>query len=264
MRSFLYGLIINLQFFSTIPLPVNVSMTNKHIERAVQTFPVLGLFQGAVSAGLLYSVLTWSPFSSLAVAFVVWLLLIVLSGGIHLDGWMDASDAYFSYRDPNKRREIMNDPRIGAFGVISVIVLLAARFLFIYEIVLMAIPMSYLLIVLIPFLGKVVMGLLLVHVPPAKADGMGKLFRRAAKHRTLWTYPFYIFLALASVLVWQRDALPFFIVMLVAALFLYVVLRKKSVQWFGGMTGDVAGASVEGVECLLWLVVWLFHHFAMG
>ena len=53
----------------------------------------------------------WTPFSPLAAAFFVWLALIVLTGGIHLDGWMDASDAFFSYRDKQKRLEIMKDPQ---------------------------------------------------------------------------------------------------------------------------------------------------------
>ena len=93
-------------------------------------------------------------FSPLAVAFVVWLSLIILTGGLHLDGWMDASDAFFSYRDKQRRLEIMKDPRIGAFGVLSVIVLLSARFLFIYEIILQAVEATYFFLFLIPFSVK--------------------------------------------------------------------------------------------------------------
>ena len=52
---------------------------------------------------------------------------------------MDASDAFFSYRDRERRLEIMKDPRIGAFGVLRCLVLLSARFLFIYEIILRAV-----------------------------------------------------------------------------------------------------------------------------
>ena len=88
----------------------------------------------------------------------------MITGGIHLDGWMDSSDAFFSYRDIAKRLEIMKDPRMGAFGVLSVIVILSARFLFVYEIVVMAVDVSYIFIVLIPFIGKMVMGVLLMNV----------------------------------------------------------------------------------------------------
>ena len=86
-------------------------MDRDHIERAVKTFPLLGLLQGIFYAGSIVCLLNWTPFSPLAAAFFVWLALIFVTGGIHLDGWMDASDAFFSYRDKEKRLEIMKDPQ---------------------------------------------------------------------------------------------------------------------------------------------------------
>ena len=117
-------------------------------------FPVLGLLQGFLYGILAYALIQWTPLSALATAFIIWLSLIVVTGGIHLDGWMDCSDAYFSYRDREKRLEIMKDPRIGAFGVLSVIVILSAKFLFIYEIVVMAVDYHTYLLSLFPFLEK--------------------------------------------------------------------------------------------------------------
>ena len=145
---------MSIQFFTSIPIPYEVPMDRVHIEKAIKTFPLLGLLQGIFYTFLLYGLVQWTPFSSLAVAFFVWLALIFLTGGLHLDGWMDASDAFFSYRDRQKRLEIMKDPRIGAFGALSVIVLLSARFLFIYEIRLRAVDSTYILIVLDSFLEQ--------------------------------------------------------------------------------------------------------------
>ena len=90
---------MGIQFFTSIPIPYAVPMDRAHIERAVRTLPLLGLMQGAVYAGLLYLLLNWTPLSPLASAFFVWLALIFVTGGIHLDGWMDASDAFFSFRE---------------------------------------------------------------------------------------------------------------------------------------------------------------------
>lgn len=42
-----------------------------------------------------------------------------------------------------------------------------------------------------------------------------------------------------------------------------IYYSRKIVHWFGGITGDVLGASVEGVEFILWMVVWLLHYYVM-
>ncbi len=255
------GLIMCIQFFTSIPIPYEVPMDRTHINKAIKMFPVLGLLQGVLYSAILYVLLQWTPLSPLAMAFFIWLGLIIITGGIHLDGWMDCSDAYFSYRDQAKRLEIMKDPKIGAFGVLSVIVLLSARFLFIYEIVLRSVDHTFLFIVLIPFLGKIVMGILLLNVKSAKKEGLGSIFKQAASHRTLWIYPVYlVVMGLIILFVWPK-AMDGFLLLVLAALLLLLVISRKIVKWFGGITGDVLGASVEGVELLLWMMVWLWHYF---
>src|SRR5690606_9741307 len=128
------GLWISLQFFTSLPINKQIPMNRDNIDKCIKSIPLLGLFQGVLYSLLLYFLIEWTPFSYVAIAFLVWLFTIILTGGIHLDGWMDTSDAFFSYQNKEKRLEIMNDPRTGAFGVLSVIVLLSGRFLFLYEI----------------------------------------------------------------------------------------------------------------------------------
>lgn len=259
--KFLNGFLINLQFFTAIPITIEIPMDKVHLKKAVQTFPLLGLFQGIFYSSLLYLFVEFTPFSTLSAAFLLWLATILLTGGIHLDGWMDASDAYFSYQDPEKRLEIMKDPRTGAFGVISIIVLLSSRFFFIYEITSNFQSLSYLLIAAIPFLSKCIMGTLLLTVKSAKKEGLGTLFQNAASPSALSIY-----------LVYLMGFLAFFItkgildigILLFIAVCCYWFCRQKAVKWFGGMTGDVLGASVEGTELILWLTVWLLHYFVIA
>ena len=258
------GFLINLQFFTSIPIPFQIPMDKEHLEKAIKTFPLLGLMQGGIYAGILYSFLHWTPFSDLTTAFAVWLTIILLTGGIHLDGWMDTSDAFFSYQDKEKRLEIMSDPRTGAFGVLSVIVLLSARFLFIYEVTQMAQPISYFLIALIPFFSKIVMGELLLNVKTAKKGGLGSLFKQAASENPLSFYVIYSVVLLGMTAVFLNNALWGVLLFLFVAGGVIALLKKKVVNWFGGMTGDVLGASVEGTEVLLWMTLWLFHYFVMG
>jgi adenosylcobinamide-GDP ribazoletransferase len=259
MKKFIKGFLINFQFFTAIPIPIELPMDNEHLKKAVQTFPLVGLMQGIIYSFCFFILLEYTPFSHLAVAFLLWLATILLTGGIHLDGWMDASDAYFSYQDKEKRLEIMKDPRMGAFGVLSIIILLSCRFLFIYEITGNVHFTTYILIALIPFLSKTVMGIVLLTVQSAKQEGLGALFQKAATPKSLWIYLVYIL----GVSLIVNHLLFLLGGMLVVAASCCIFCRRKAVKWFGGITGDVVGASVEGTELILWMTVWLLHYFVM-
>jgi adenosylcobinamide-GDP ribazoletransferase len=262
--NFWNGFLINLQFFTVFPLKRQLPMEKEYINKAIQTFPILGLLQGGIYAASLYALLEWTSLSPLAAAFIIWLLTIFITGGLHLDGWIDASDAYFSYRDIPKRLEIMKDPRTGAFGVISVMVLLSCRMLFLYEIVQQIKPLSYGLIAMVPFLGKTAMGIILTKVPLAKQEGLAAYFQGAAGKNSTIVYPAYLLLAgLAFLFLDATNVYLYVILLAVWALFLLFV-KRKIVKWFGGITGDVNGAAVEGVELLLWMAIWLLHYSAMA
>ena len=85
------GLIMSIQFFTSIPIPYEVPMDRDHIEKAIKTFPLLGLLQGMFYAFLLYGLIQWTPLSPLAAAFFVWLSLIVLTGGTSFR-WVDGCE----------------------------------------------------------------------------------------------------------------------------------------------------------------------------
>ena len=46
---------------------------------------------------------------------------ILITGGFHIDGFMDTQDAINSYKPREKKLEILKDPHIGAFAVISLL-----------------------------------------------------------------------------------------------------------------------------------------------
>src|SRR5699024_7457764 len=113
MRSYIYGMIISYQVSTVIAIQKQVQTTSHNIEPPTRTFPIFGGMLGLIISGIAFTAMEWTPLSPLAIAFLLWVLPIVLTGGIHLDGWIDTNDAFFSYRDPSKRLEIMTDPRTG-------------------------------------------------------------------------------------------------------------------------------------------------------
>lgn len=260
VRAFL----LNLQFFTSIPVKMNLPMDTPHMNRAVGMFPLLGLLQGGIYSALLYLLNEWTPLSAVAIAFLLWIAWIFFTGGLHLDGWMDTSDAFFSYRDKEKRLEIMSDPRTGAFGVLSAIVLLSGRYLFVYEIISFAHFYSYLMIVCIPFFSRGVMGGLLVLAPLAKKEGLAAFFRERVRTISLLSYPVYVIVLLTGLMFFYPELVPIFIGLVVTAIVCFLFIRVKSVHWFGGITGDVLGASAEGTEWILWMILWFWHYAGMA
>src|SRR5690625_873816 len=223
------GFILNIQFFSTIPLRnIEVPITSENIRRAIQLFPILGLLQGILIATFYYILVEWTVFSSLAIAFLLWITMIVITGAIHLDGWIDSCDAFFSYRDKKRRLQILADPQIGACGLIGAIVLLSARFLFIYEIVNMTTSFTIFLVMLIPFLGKMVMGMLITFIHPVKKEGLGYLFYESSNRSILIYYSFYLFIVFVALLYFQFDIIFIVIMMLLISLLTYIIVKRKS------------------------------------
>lgn len=262
-RLFFTGILINLQFFTSIPIKAQFSLDQNQLKYALRAFPVLGLLQGGIYAAFLYVLQSFTPFTDLMMALFLWLLLIILSGGIHLDGWIDTSDAYFSYKDPEKRLEIMKDPRTGAFGVLSVIALLFTRFIVLYELIQAAHTAILLFIILIPFLGKMQLGLFLQMLPPARTDGMASFFQRGKNSSLFWIYAVYL-AVIGSCIIWiQLDLLVAYFLFIAVTLIAGLFIARSITKNFKGITGDTLGASSEGMELLLWLTLLLLHSFAM-
>ena len=91
----------------------------------------IGLVMYAVSVLMLDVFAVWAHF--LQRCFIV-LTGIMLTGGLHLDGWADTGDAFFSYRDREKRLEILDDPRLGAFGTMALVLLIVVKIALFHEI----------------------------------------------------------------------------------------------------------------------------------
>ncbi|MFC7391938.1 adenosylcobinamide-GDP ribazoletransferase [Scopulibacillus cellulosilyticus] len=258
------GMIIALQFFTVIPIHQTIDLNIRNIRRAIQVYPIVGLFFGGCIIGIYWLADVWTPFSHLALTCLLFTLFIVVSGGIHLDGWIDTSDAYFSYRDRDKRLEIMKDSRVGAFGVMSLLFILGWRLLFMYE-GLTAMSLSKLLLFAsIPFLSRMAMAMLLVYSPLAKDEGLAAYFQRGCRKKDAIIFFIYIMIYLVIIGVINIKAFVCLLLLVICTgLFFFISYRffKKN---FGGITGDTLGASVEGAETFLWMILWLCRLFVMG
>ncbi len=109
------SLIIALSMYSAIPMP-RVDWREDNMRWSLACLPVVGVLAG----GLLFGWAALAGHTAMQPVFfaaVAVLLPILLSGGFHMDGFLDAADGIFSRRDRQRRLEIMKDPHCGPFAV---------------------------------------------------------------------------------------------------------------------------------------------------
>ena len=98
--------------FSAIPMP-QFEWSQKNMRYALCAFPLIG----AVCGGL-WCLVGVLPVPELVRAAGFCLVPVLVTGGIHLDGFADTCDALSSYGDAEKKLGILKDPHCGAFAVI--------------------------------------------------------------------------------------------------------------------------------------------------
>src|SRR5690349_10909663 len=95
--------------------------------RVGRWFPTVGLVLGVILAAVHF--LLGQLFSPLLTAALVVALWAALTGGLHLDGLADCCDGLFAAVSPERRLEIMRDPRLGAFGGLGLILFIILKIL---------------------------------------------------------------------------------------------------------------------------------------
>ncbi len=243
MGSFWKALCISFSIYSKIPMP-HFEWKEKEMRYQLIFFP----WVGAV-IGLLLVFWQWvvgaAGIGKIAFVLVAGAIPLLVTGGFHVDGFMDTMDALKSYKSREEKLEILKDPHIGAFAVLM---LAAAGLVFLAA-------LSELDPAVLPafagcfFLARALSGIAVFTFPGAKKDGMLHTFRTAAESRARKTVLF--FLILQAVLC---TGLMIFLhplagaVMAVAAFLVFVYYRVMSVRQFGGITGDTAGYFVTVSE----------------
>ncbi len=240
-------MIMAFSLYSKIPMP-QISWDEDSAEHAISFLPFVGIVIGAVSYLVLRITQIYEP-APLFVTMMLMLIPLLITGGFHLDGFMDVQDALRSYQPREKKLEIMKDPHIGAFAVISAGTLLIIWTGFLYLLVSESFEKgdnSFLIIYCISFaLSRALCALTSICSLKAKKDGMLNMETKKSRKSD------FVFLTLCAV-----AALAFMLVMNVTASVLMIAVASLHLLWytrlcksdFGGVTGDTAGFFVVTVE----------------
>ena len=126
MKLWLYAMGMCQSMFCALPFPWH-GWEEKARDKMLLCLPIVGLEIGLLwfGAGWLCVIL---GLPERIRAFVLCALPFVLTGGMHLDGFLDVTDAVRSCRSLDRRREILKDSYVGSFAVIGVVLLMLAQF----------------------------------------------------------------------------------------------------------------------------------------
>lgn len=168
--------------------------------------------------------------------------MIIITGGLHLDGLADTSDAFFSHRDREKKLEIMKDSRIGTFGVLSIFVLLLSK----YEFLKYIDPFAVFVSLSFSRLGSTI---IMKSLPYARSKGTGNFFNGFSLYdiKAIFLSVPFIFAYIGGLKLFIYISILFFLFTIVI-IFLY----KKII---GGWTGDMVGCYIEVMETIIFFIM---------
>ncbi|HEX4143602.1 MAG TPA: adenosylcobinamide-GDP ribazoletransferase [Pirellulales bacterium] len=236
------GFAAALQFLTISPPLVRRLFTDAELVASVGYFPLVGLLLGGILA-IWDAGLRWLLPVEVASVLVLaaW---IVLTGGLHIDGFLDSCDALLGGRTPEERLTILRDERVGAFAVAGGFLLLMLKFTALARLESSA---SALLVACV--LGRWLICLAILLFPYARAQGLGRTMKDQAGRREGLLATLLAVLAVGVIApVWGLWAT--IVAVLVGAWAARFTLRRLP-----GLTGDSYGAICELGEVAV-LVVW--------
>ena len=253
-RLWIYNLITSLCsgviFYTVIPLP---SQWTNNWTRIARWCPLIGLLIGLVLSAV-NSFLDFCHLPSLTRMGIIVAVWIAITGGLHLDGAMDAADG-LSVTDRDRRLSVMKDSATGAFGAMAAIVILLLKTTALFDV---SLPL-WLVIISATGWGRWGQLMAIACYPYLRETGKGSFHKDNLRLPQDILASFWLLLGCSSLyflftplLWWQIGAISIGNIAIALLTGFYFARR------FGGHTGDTYGATVEWSEALIlcWLTIF--------
>ena len=242
IRSF----VIAFSTYSRLPMP-QVEWSEENRRYAMCFFPLVGAVIGCI-IWLWLCVCGWLELNALVKGAVGAVIPLIVTGGIHMDGFMDTTDALASWQPREKKLEILKDSHVGAFAVMGC----AAYMLLMTAFLSMAKPEAGAQVGACFVLSRALSAWAVTVFKSARPEGMLDKFASASKRRMVSVSGLIYVLVGAVIWCLWEVWLALILVAVAAAVTLYY--RRMSEKQFGGVTGDLAGWYSQTLELCLIIV----------
>ncbi|MEN8076688.1 adenosylcobinamide-GDP ribazoletransferase [Clostridioides difficile] len=247
MQKYYKGFLMAISMFTVIPLP-RYEWDDEGGKNIMKFYPAIGLIVGLIWY-LVLRILSLLGASTMVTAAITLIIPFLITGMLHLDGYMDVCDALLSRRNKEEKLRILKDPHTGAFAVISVVMLFIVNFSAMYTLVSNSISNnnSVLGLILIPIISRSLMGYLLLAKESMKGSSLGAFFKKGTgKVDKAILMICLIITSMVSVFILGIHGILMSIAMILVSTFFVNNAAKE----FDGMSGDSAGYGLVIAETI--------------
>lgn len=229
MKKYLHAFAMCQSMFCAIPFPGNI-WDEEARDKMLLFLPIVGLEIGAIWAALAW-LCQLLNLPALVTGLILCAYPYIVTGFIHLDGYMDVTDAVKSWRDLERRREILKDSHVGSFAVIGIVLLMLAQFALMASATADA---NYLILIFIPAVSRCGSALAVTALKPMSTSQYAAQ-KKPKSHIVVLTVMVCIFVGAGFLLCGKYGFV------LVGCMAGYALTLRRAYKSLGGMNGDVAG-----------------------
>lgn len=245
-----------LMFFTRIPIPIRLDYSEAIMNQSQKYYPLVGIIIGSFNAVVFWLLQYIFPLDiSLLLTMAA---SILLTGAFHEDGFTDVCDSFGGGYGKDRILTIMKDSRIGAYGVIGIVLLLFLKFTGMKHLAETSVPFFMLILIIAHSSSRYLSGLMIhthQYVTDIDQSKSKPIANSALPAKTLWVGLFFTLLPF----IFLQN--PTYLLVLP-----FAYLGKLYLGWYfkkhiGGYTGDCLGTVQQVTEVLIYLgflLIWKF------
>lgn len=252
MQKQLYIFLNAIMFYTRIPVPKNLPYSDEMLNRSTRYFPFIGWIVGGIGAAVFYGLQYVFP-PELAILLSM-LVTIFVTGAFHEDGFADFCDGFGGGYTRERILTIMKDSRIGTYGSIGLVGILASKFMSLHSLDVAGIPV----VLLAGHSLSRLMPILVIYTSEYSREDATSKTKPIGKKGKGFDFILALFFGLAFLIF---IPMTYSLAILPVLLLTSYIFRRYITRKIGGYTGDCLGALQQIAEVEFYLGFVIFQTF---
>lgn len=250
--------IVALQYFTIIPIRNHIKIDPEY--NSIVYFPLIGIIIGILD--LLFFKFLFVLIDNIELSIISLMIFhTFLTGGLHEDGLSDFFDGFGGGYTKQKVLEIMKDPHIGNFGVLSITYSIILKFIMLNYIYNKYNHFEFFIVVylLAQYYSRWIILYFVKFLPYARIEGKSKVFEKISYYR-FWFFQVFYFLLLLFFLYYYSEFIIFILYIFLIIISIYYIFKIILMSKINGYTGDTLGAIQQITELLFYFFTIIFYN----